>query len=249
MSKINNYTSIYNTSADYTAYFSSILGTTENTGNSFSLSDYASIKNGSYGKLLKAYYAKQDADKSAKAGDSAQRSLLIRSSADALKKSADALTDDSLWEKKKIIKKDEKTGEETEIEDYDWDAITKAVEAFTENYNNMVEEAGKSDVKAVLRNAAWMTNMTSKAENLLAKIGITIGKGNKLKVDEEELKKSDISTLQTLFIGYGSFMDRVAQRAGNIGLAVGNSNETYTRRGNYTNALSELISGKVNEEV
>lgn len=27
--------------------------------------------------------------------------------------------------KKKIKKKDEKTGEETEVEDYDWDAITK----------------------------------------------------------------------------------------------------------------------------
>ena len=27
------------------------------------LSDYAAIKNGSYGKLMKAYYAKQDAEK------------------------------------------------------------------------------------------------------------------------------------------------------------------------------------------
>jgi hypothetical protein len=32
-------------------------------GNTNMLSDYAAIKNGSYGKLMKAYYAKQDADK------------------------------------------------------------------------------------------------------------------------------------------------------------------------------------------
>ena len=39
---------------------------------------------------------------------------LMKTSADSLKKSADALNDASLWEKKKIKKKDEKTGEETE---------------------------------------------------------------------------------------------------------------------------------------
>lgn len=36
----------------------------------------------------------------------------MKTSADSLKKSADALNDSSLWEKKKIKKKDEKTGEE-----------------------------------------------------------------------------------------------------------------------------------------
>ena len=35
----------------------------------------------------------------------------MKTSADSLKKSADALNDASLWEKKKIKKKDEKTGE------------------------------------------------------------------------------------------------------------------------------------------
>lgn len=52
--------------------------------------------------------------------------MLMRSSADSLKKSVDALNNDALWEKKKIKKKDEETGEEIEVEDYDWDAITKA---------------------------------------------------------------------------------------------------------------------------
>lgn len=42
----------------------------------------------------------------------------MRSSADSLKKSADALNTSSLWEKKKIKKKDEETGEETGVEDY-----------------------------------------------------------------------------------------------------------------------------------
>ena len=53
----------------------------------------------------------------------------------------------------------------------------------------MVEQAGNSETKNVLRNAAWMTSITEKAGNLLSKAGITIGKGNKLEFDEEGLKK------------------------------------------------------------
>ena len=53
--------------------YSTLLGggTTGGTGASTLLSDYASIKNGSYGKLLKAYYAKQDAENASMSGDSA----------------------------------------------------------------------------------------------------------------------------------------------------------------------------------
>lgn len=39
-----------------------------------------------------------------------QKLTLMKTSADSLKKSADALNDSSLWEKKKIKKKDEKRG-------------------------------------------------------------------------------------------------------------------------------------------
>ena len=109
------------------------------------------------------------------------------------------MNDSSLWEKKKIKKKDEKTGEEIEAEDYDWDKITKAVKSFVEDYNDVVKKAGESNTKDVLRNASWMTGMTDKNSNMLAKIGITIGKGNKLELDEDALKQADISSLKTVF--------------------------------------------------
>lgn len=154
--------------------------------------------------MLKAYYAKQDAEKASSGGDTVQKSTLMKSGADALKKSADALNNDELWEKKKIKKKDEKTGEEVEVEDYDWDAITKAVKSFVEDYNDVVEQAGDSNSKDVLRNAVWMTGITESNENMLSKIGITVGKGNKLELDEEALKKADISSFKTLFTGHNS---------------------------------------------
>lgn len=176
MSEINSfsdYASKYNTNVDYSYLFGGMQ--TPSTGSAFNLSDYAAIKNGSYGKLLKAYYAKQDAEKASSGGDTVQKSTLMKSGADALKKSADALNNDELWEKKKIKKKDEKTGEEIEVEDYDWEAITKAVKSFVEDYNDVVEQAGNSNSKDVLRNAVWMTGITESNENMLSKIGITVG--------------------------------------------------------------------------
>ena len=146
----SDYTSKYNSNVDFSALFS---GTSDSSsvGNTNMLSDYAAIKNGSYGKLMKAYYAKQDAEKLSGKGDTSQKLTLMKTSADSLKKSADALNDSSLWEKKKIKKKDEKTGEEIEVEDYDWDKITKAVKSFVEDYNDVVKEAGESNTKDVLR--------------------------------------------------------------------------------------------------
>ena len=247
VNSFNDYTSKYNVNTDYSLLFG---GTpTVSSGGTFSLSDYASIKNGSYGKLLKAYYAQEDAQKVYSNQDSVQKSTMIKSGADALKKSADALMNDSLWEKKKLTKKDETTGEESEIEDYDWDKITKAVKAFISDYNDVIEQAGESNSKEVLRNAVWMTGTTEANENVLSKIGITVGKGNKMELDDEKLKKADIGTLKTLFTGHNSFASKVSMKANSISNAAAWSSGTYKSNGTYNNSLSELVSGKVDEEV
>lgn len=239
----------YNTGYD----FSSLIG---EKADSFAnlLADYASIKNGSYGKMMKAYYAKQDAEKLSSLGDSRQKLTLMRSSADSLKKSADALNNASLWEKKKIKTKDEETGEETEIEDYDWDAVTKAVKSFIEDYNAVVGQAGDLDTKNVLRNAAWMTGITESTQKLLSAVGITIGKGNKLQLDEDALKEANISTLKTLFTGHNSFADKISQKAGSISNAAASAaakakGTSYTSNGGYSDTLSKLYSSTVDEKI
>ena len=250
MSEINSfsdYTSKYNTNVDYSFLFGGTQA--PSTSGSFSLSDYAAIKNGSYGKLLKAYYAKQDAEKAASGGETVQKATLMKTGADVLKKSVDALKNDELWEKKKIKKKDEKTGEEIEVEDYDWDAITKAMKLFVEDYNDVIKQAGDSNSKDVLRNAVWLTGITESNENILSKIGITVGKGNQMELDEEALKKADISALKTLFTGHNSFADKVSMKANSISNAAARYSGTYKSNGTYNNALSELVSSKVDKEV
>lgn len=231
INKLNDYTGKYN-NTDYSYLFNNMQPTS--TGGTFSLGDYAAIKNGSYKKLLKAYYAKQDAEKSAVSEASMKNSALVKSGADALKKSANVLNNEALWEKK---------------EDYDWDAITKAVKSFVDDYNSLVKLAGNSDSKDVLRNAVWMTGMTEANDNLLSKAGITVGKGNQMELNEDVLKKVDIRTLKTLFTGHNSLADKIATKANSISNAAARTSGTYKSNGTYSNALAELASSKVDEEV
>ncbi|MCR4740094.1 MAG: hypothetical protein K5886_07525 [Lachnospiraceae bacterium] len=197
-----------------------------------SLSEYASVKNGSYAKLAKSYYANQKAESQSEAKDSDTKLSSIRSDSDSLKTAADALTSKSLWEKKTITKTDEATGEETKTEDYDWDAITKAVKGFADAYNKTLDSSVSSDTKGVLLNAGWMVGNMGKFDNLLSKAGISTGADNKLSVDEEELKKADISTLKVLFSNPNSLADQVSSKASAISRAAANAGgNTYTSNG------------------
>lgn len=258
----NDYASRYNTNMDFSTLFGGGVPYIDNSVGGINVSDHAMIKNGSYGKLMKAYYARQDADKLSQTGDSSKTLMLMRSSADSLKKSAEALGDTSLYEKKKFKKKDEKTGEETEEWDYDWDAITKAVKNFIDDYNAVVEQAGNSETKDVLRNAAWMTSITEKVGNLLSKAGINVGKGNKLEFDETLKKKTalgksgiefdNISTLKSLFTGHGSFADKIALKASAISSAAARTkgvDKTYNKQGTYSDTISKLFESTIDERV
>ena len=139
----------------------------------------------------------------------------------------------------------------------------KAVKTIVDDYNSVVEQAGNSETKNVLRNAAWMTGITEKAGNLLSKVGITIGKGNKLEFDEEGLKKKttlgesgiefdNISTLKSLFTGYGSFASQIEQKASAISSAAARTkgvDQTYNKSGAYSDTLSKLFGSTVDEKV
>ena len=225
--------------------FLSGLNFSTDSGSSFNISDYAMIKNGTYTKLMKAYYAQEKAQKASDSEDSAPKLTLMAGNAGAMAKSAQALTQDSLWEKKTFTEKDEETGQEIQKEDYDWNAITKAVKDFVENYNNTIEGAGESNTKGVLRNAVWMTKTTSVNEGMLLKIGITITKGNKLELDEEKLKSADISDLKTMFTGHSSYANQMASKGNSIANAAASAGGAYTSTGSPSSVLSQLVSSKI----
>lgn len=212
---------------DYSFLFSNMQSNASSTG--FSLADYASIKNGSYFKVMKAYYAKDgngnsvasqngaDSFSSVKgaSADSAAVNSNTASKADALSKSAGDLWASgkgSVFEKKDIVTKDE-NGNETKTYDYDKDAIYKAVSTFAGDYNNMIDAAMKSRNSNVISKATDMVMQSLKSEDRLNKVGITIGEDNKLSVDESKLKSADISSLKSLFSGVNSYAYDVQSKA------------------------------------
>ena len=225
--------------------FLSGLNFSSDTGSSFNISDYAMIKNGTYTKLMKAYYAQEKAQKASGSEDSAPKLTLMAGNAGAMAKSAEALTQDSLWEKKTFTEKDEETGREIQKIDYDWSSITKAVKDYIENYNNTIEGAGESNTKGVLRNAVWMTKTTSVNEGMLSKLGITITKGNKLELDEDKLKSADISDLKTMFTGHSSYASQMASKGNSIANAAASAGGAYTSSGAPSSVLSQLVSSKI----
>ena len=79
--------------------------------------------------------------------------------------------------------------------------------------------------------------------------GDSVQKSAMMKSFAEEFKKADISTLKTLFIGHNSFADKVSMKSNSISNAAAGSIGTYKSNGTYSNALSKLVSSKVDKEV
>ncbi|MCR5626310.1 MAG: hypothetical protein K6F99_03220 [Lachnospiraceae bacterium] len=85
-----------------------------------------------------------------------------------------------------------------------------------------------------------MVGNTSKYQNLLSDVGITIGSDNKLSVDEEALKKADVTTLKVLFSNTNSLADDISSKASSISRAAANAGgTTYTSDG----TISSLYEG------
>ncbi len=247
-----------NAKQDYSYLFRNFsAGSSSNgLGNLNFFSDYAAIKNGSYGKLMKAYYAKDDSDgtptaaiskidsrTTSTAADSTRTLAAIEKSADKLKESADALISkgaDSVFKQKEIVTKDE-NGVETAKKGYDTDAIYSAVSDFVKDYNSLLENAGNANATNISNKTLSLVNMTKANEKLLSDVGITIDKDNALSIHEETFKKADVSTVKTLFNGSGSYAYRVSAQASLIDFAANTESSranTYTFNGTYGNTYS-----------
>lgn len=218
-----------NLNLDYSTLFSSLSSTGGLSSGSGGisgnyLSDYASIKNGSYGRLLKSYYEK-NGDKSTSnplvGKDDSKNLTAIKSDANSLVESADKL----LTKGSKSIFKEDNHNE-----------IYKNLKAFTEDYNSMLDSAGDSNVNGILRSASNMTTMTKTYSSMLSKVGIEIGKNNKLSIDEETLKTADLNTLKSLFNGANSFAYNVSTKASMMGHTANSEAQkrnTYSAGGNF----------------
>lgn len=208
-----------------------------------SLSDYASIKNGTYGKVLKAYYAKQSSESSTKSSstssDTTKTLASVEEDADSLKTSADALVANgskSLFTKSNITTKAEDGTESTKY-DYDTDKIYKGVKSFIDDYNSLIESAGDANSTSILRETLNMTKVTDGNSKMLSSVGISLNKDNTLSIDEKTFKAADMNKVKSLFNGTGSYAYNVSARASMIDYYAereASKNNLYTTNGKYS---------------
>lgn len=197
------------------------------------LADYASIKNGSYGKLVKSYYKKSASSKEktdSKDSVSDKEEKKVDTVATGLSSAASALADSkSLWEKKKVTDDEGNT-----TTDYDWDNISSKVKKFVDSYNTTLSKASYSESSVVQSSALSMVKATAAHSNALSSVGVSVNGDGLLSLDADKLKKSSISDLKSLFSGNGSYAYSVGSTASNIANAAAKSSAGYNAAGSYS---------------
>ncbi len=155
------------------------------SGMSNMLGDYMAIRNGSYGKLLKAYYAKQDDGAKKTAGAIRRENALKKSQADSeevkqykdaqsdastLKSAASSIRSNSKLFEQVEQKTTDENGEEKVVVDYDRDKISSAVKSFVKAYNSAIKSAYEQGSSIVQKKAASMVSETASNKNMLARV-------------------------------------------------------------------------------
>lgn len=242
-----------NLRTDYSFLFNS-MGNTFGTGNTSVastnfLADYASIKNGSYAKLMKAYYGKPGSVDSlvpktnSTSKDDAKTLAKVQSTTDDLKEAADALLvqgKDSLFAVKDITTTD-KNGVSSTTKGYNTDRIYKGVSALADAYNSVINASKDVNSTSIDSRISNMQNFVSINAKSLAAVGITLDENNKLSVDEKVFKASNMSAVKSLFNENGSVGYRLSAQASLINFAADNEANkaaTYNMFAGYNNPFS-----------
>lgn len=241
-------------------YSSSLFSNVSAGGSSFTslLGEYNQIRNGTYGRLLKAYYKKYNADGTTKSSstDTTKNTNKVKTSSDTvdtaknLNTVADAATSlqtaatklaavktgtSSLYAKKTIVDTNE-DGTTSTRSDYDYDTLVKSVQSFVSAYNETLDSVGKVASSSVQQKTKWLTQLTNQYKDELAGVGITVDKDGRMALNEETFRGKDMTELQDFFEGTDSVVGKLARKASSLAgaaeLQATRAASAYTATGN-----------------
>lgn len=203
------------------------------------LTDYAAIKNGSYGKMMKSYYAKLKTEE----GEEDEKTFASKTK--KVKDSSSASAASALYKSaSKLGTLDYDDHSEENVQ-----KITDAVSSFIKDYNSLMKSGAKSDNSTVQKQTDALYNSYYSNYKLFAKIGITMNSDRTLSLDEDSFKKgfTDDSgragTVKTLFGGIGSFADKAVDRASRIYRAAGDGEAVTSSKAKYAGSTGSSSSG------
>ena len=195
------------------------------------LSDYASIKNGSYARLMKSYYGTgqtlgsvpSSSKKSTKTSNVLDKILEERKNPKVSKNVQEAnenLTK-GISNLKSSVSALQSDGTYTSTENGQSaaDKVVSAMKTFVSDYNNVVNSAKGSTLANKTAYVANMMGSTAANADKLEEIGIRINAKGNLELNEAKLKAADLSKVQELFspddmMSYGSMIASRVQFAG-----------------------------------
>ncbi len=201
----------------YSQLFQSISGS--GTGNQNFLSDYASIKSGGYGKLLRAYYGTGSSSSTASASKKSSSTNVLdkileeKKNPKISKQAQEANTNltNGLSNLKNSVSalQNDKTYTSTDNGQSASDKVVSAMKDYVEDYNSVVTAAKKSTLAGKTAYVANIMDSTKANADKLAELGVTINVNGTLQLNESKLKGADVSKVQDLFstkdiMGYGS---------------------------------------------
>lgn len=192
--------SFFNVSNTYD-YMNSFFGTPSTNGSAGSsnlLGDYYAVQNGSYYKLAKKFYTKA-AEEEANGGLADKKSIeLVKSGAQDAINSLNKLMDDSLF---KNVETDE-----------DKEKLLDKLNAFVEDYNSLVKDAGEMDGENSLKAGVRLVDQMKIYKGALSQIGVSIESDNTLKLDKEAFKEANMIDVRSLFTGNVSMAKNIQNK-------------------------------------
>ena len=189
---------------------SSMFGSNNST-NLYSLfSERASIKNGTYKRMLTSYFdtvgSSSDGTSSTRrnrGSDIIDRLLKEKMHPTVSKETKEANSNltsglNSLQSSVSALQKDS-TYEDTENGSTAADKVLSAVKSYVTSYNDVVTASKSSTLSNKTAYVANMMSTTSKFSKELSEIGVSLKQDGTLQLDETKLKAADISKVQKLF--------------------------------------------------
>lgn len=222
------------------------------SGNQSFFADYASLKNGSYARLMKSYYGggysaagnSVSGQKESRSSNVLDKILEERRNpkvSEETQKANESLTNDISNLKSSVSAlRNEKTYTDTENGTSAKDKVASAVKDYVNQYNDVVSAAKKSTLSGKTANVAAMMRSTAENADKLEEMGITIKSNGTLQLNEGKLKATDISKVQELFssediMSYGSTVMSRLQFAGAAAGASASANKTTDGSDDKTN--------------
>lgn len=227
-----------NTIDNISSMFGSGSSSSSNIFEAIDLSQYSLIKSGTYGKLMKTYYAqnsKTTSDSTSKTDKEKETSTVdktgttkMKAEADSLKKTAEGLTSSDTWK--------------TTAGEYDEDSIRKSISNFVDGYNSVIKQSSNitTDNTEISNNVKWMNSMTSTMSKQLSNVGIAVGTDGTLSINEDSFNKADMKNLKSLFSGTNSYAGQIENYASNIASAATTST-LYNNQASVYNTVQSIL--------